>query len=249
MREYWCLHRGDNLTFEAESAVLRHFMDLRLRYVTAMGWLDGLTSDHDRYDADDGTWYFVRRNSEPDGTSVIASALRATQVTSVYESMTWSMLGTDARRQADIIAANLPLITEVNRDAARRRAGLWDITRLVSPMDGSVPAAEIIRSIHELLGMVTYQTVAEPDADPAWIFLTTPTIKRLIEISGIPCAVLFSGRVNPRDEEDAFLCIARPKHALDRIGHSAARAHRRAYDHVHAGFTASAARRAAPAVA
>jgi hypothetical protein len=89
----------------------------------------------------------------------------------------------------------------------------------------------------------------EPDADPVWMFLTTPTITRLFEMSGIPCTVLFAGRVNPRDESDAYLCIARPRRAWDRIGHSATPAHRRAFDHVRAGTAAMVEQMPAAAVA
>jgi hypothetical protein len=240
MLDYFCLPQENALLHGSERDVVRRFMDLRLRYVTAMGWLDGLVSDEDDYDNDSRTWYFIRQSSAPAGDTepAITAAMRATRVTSFYDTLTWSMLGADAKRQADIIADNLPLLTDVNRAAADPRSGLWDITRLVSPVDGSVSAAEIVRSIYEVLGMVMRKTVLEPDADPVWMFLTTPTIKRLFEISGIPCTVLFAGRVTPGDEDDAFLCVARPKRAWDRIGHSTTPRHRRAFDHVRAGSAA-----------
>jgi hypothetical protein len=230
---------------------MRSFMDLRLRYVTAMGWLDGLTSDDDCYDSDSRTWYFIRQSAAPPATGGpgIAAALRATRVTSFYDSLTWSMLGSNAERRSDIIADHLPLLTDVNRAAADPHAGLWDITRLVSPVDGTVPAAEILRSIYEVLGMVMFKTAVQPDADPVWMFLTTPTITRLFEMSGIPCTVLFAGKVNPSDESDAYLCIARPRQAWDRIGHSATAAHRRAFGHVRAGTLALVEQMPAAAVA
>lgn len=251
MPEHVCLHQGEVLAPGSDHDLLRDFMELRLRYVTAMGWLDGLTTDDDCYDADDRTWYFIRQSAEaPAGTGrAIAAALRATQVTSFYDSLTWSMLGSDVKRRSDIIAGNLPLLTDVNRAAADRRAGLWDITRLVSPVDGTVSAAEIVRSIYEVLGMVMYKTAVEPDADPVWMFLTTPTITRMFEMSGIPCTVLFAGRVSPGDESDAYLCIARPRRAWDQIGHSATPAHRRAFGHVRAGTAALVEQMPAAAVA
>lgn len=251
MLEYFCLPQRDAFLPGSESDVMRRFMDLRLRYVTAMGWLDGLASDADDYDNNHGTWYFVRQSTAPadDTDPTITAALRATQVTSFYDSLTWSMLGADAKRQADIIADNLPLLTEVNRAAADPLSGLWDITRLVSPVDGSVSAAEVVRSIYEVLGMVMRKTVLEADADPVWMFLTTPTIKRLFELSGIPCTVLFAGRVSPGDEDDAFLCVARPKRAWDRIGHSTTPRHQRAFDHVRAGSAALLEQRPAAVVA
>jgi hypothetical protein len=238
MLRHYCIPQEEAFHTGPDSDVVRRFMDLRLRYVTAMGWLDGLVSDEDPYDRDGRTWYFIRRCAAPDADAAIAAAMRATRVTSFYDSLTWSMLGADAKRQADIIADNLPLLTEVNRAAADRKSGLWDITRLVSPVDGSVSAAEIVRSIYEVLGMVMHKTVLEPDADPVWMFLTTPTIKHLFEISGIPCTVLFAGRVSAGDEDDAYLCVARPKRAWDRIGHSVTPSHRRAFDHVRAGSAA-----------
>lgn len=38
-------------------------MSLRLRYVTGMGWLPGINSDHDVYDGLADTRYLVRHRS------------------------------------------------------------------------------------------------------------------------------------------------------------------------------------------
>lgn len=213
-------------------------MALRLAYVTAMGWLDLSASDADRYDDDAGTRYFLRyaeRTSGP-AADAIAAGVRATRVTSVYDSLTWSMLGSDAGRQADIIAANLQLFTRINRAAGDPAAGLWDITRLVCPVDGSVPAAESVAGIYALLGMMMYETAVGPDADPTWMFLTTPAIKKLFEMAGVACTIVYAGRVSPDDQEDAYLCVAQPRGAFARLRESTAPVHRRVFARVQAGY-------------
>lgn len=153
-------------------------MNLRLRYVTEIGWLDDIDSDEDLYDDFDETMYLVRLHDElRDGRSLlIRSGLRITRVESFYDSLTWSMLTANPGTQADIITDNFELISDINRVAQGGSADLWDIARLVCPLDGSISTPEVIQSIYELLGMAVFKTVVEPDADPVWMFLTTPTV-------------------------------------------------------------------------
>lgn len=242
MSDYVCFGQDSEPLAGPGAEARQDFMDLRLRYVTEMGWRDGLESDADRYDANPDTHYFLRYRAADGGDSPLIAGLRATRVPSVYDSLTWSMLGGDAERQSGIIAEHLRLFTRINHAAATPDAGLWDITRLVSQLDGSATAAETLSSIYQLLGMVLYKSVVEPEADPVWMFLTTPTIKRMFEMSGIPCTVLFGGRVSPGDEDDAFLCVSEPKRAFNSIGHSSSPTHRRAFGQVLAGCTALAER-------
>jgi hypothetical protein len=240
MREYTCLTPRDADSTPSRQRILQRFMDLRLRYVTGMGWLTDVRSDFDRYDELDDTLYFVRlgAGSDPIERRPIRAGLRMTPAASVYDSLTWAMLSASPERQADIIAANFRLVSDLNARAASPDHGLWDITRLVAPLDGSIPTAEIIQSIHELLGMAMFKTVAETGRDPLWLFLTTSSIKRLIEMSGIECVTLHSGRISPGDTDDSHLCVARPKTVYDDMGASRRRAHRRAFDNVAAGYHA-----------
>ncbi|MEO7126355.1 MAG: hypothetical protein ABI034_09540 [Nakamurella sp.] len=187
-----------------------------------MGWLDDLVTDHDTYDDTDHTLYLVRSADAPNEvpSPTIRAGLRITQVGSFYESLTWNMLASNAGNQADIISNNFALISDINRQAVESAVGLWDITRLVCPLDDSVSKLEVIQSIYELLGMAMYKTVVEPDADPVWMFLTTPTMKRLFEMSGIECTVLFAGHVTDTDDYDSFLCVARPRSAYMSVRNS-----------------------------
>jgi hypothetical protein len=45
MLRHYCIPQEEAFHTGPDSDVVRRFMDLRLRYVTAMGWLDGLVSD------------------------------------------------------------------------------------------------------------------------------------------------------------------------------------------------------------
>lgn len=252
MWEYSCLSPNDRSVAGPRNNILERFMDLRHKYVTEMGWLDDIGSDHDIYDDTDQTLYLVRSQDGPsdrlaDGTShVVRAGLRITQVGSFYDSLTWSMLAANPGTQADIIADNFVLISEINRQAAANGAGLWDITRLVCPLDGSVSKLEVIQSIYELLGMAMYKTVVEPGDDPVWMFLTTPTMKRLFEMSGIECTVLFSGHVSSTDDYDSFLCVARPRSAYMAVKNSHRSAHKRALTRVLDGCDALQGQELAP---
>jgi hypothetical protein len=240
MWEYSCLRANDRSATGPAQAILDGFMDLRLRYVTGMGWLSDLDSDEDEYDFSDQTLYFVR-SGDGVGTSApptVESGLRITRVSSFYDSLTWSMLTASPGMQADIIEGNMALISALNRRAADAHSGLWDMTRLVAPLDGSVPTSRIIGSIYELLGMAMYKTALEPGTDPAWMFLTTSAMKRLFDMSGIEHTVVFAGRVTPTDDDESFLCVTTPRATFAAGTHSADPRHRRAFQRVEAGCDA-----------
>lgn len=241
MWTYSCLSPDDRTSLSARSAILQRFMDLRLRYVTEMGWLDGIDSDHDVYDDTDRTLYLVRcadASASAGGVATetppraISAGMRITRVASFYDSLTWTMLAANPATQADIIAGNFALISDINRQAHAADRGLWDMTRLVTPLDGSVAKPEVIRSIYELLGMAMYKTAVEPKTDPIWMFLTTSTMKRLFEMSGMECTVLFGGRVKSSDDDESFLCITRPMAAYRVVKGSLRTAHQRALERV-----------------
>lgn len=215
-------------------------MALRLRYVTDMGWLAAQQSDDDAYDGHADTIYCVRffDGAERDPARSIGGGIRLTPVGAVEDSLTWHMLARTPGAQRAVAFDRRMLLDELDDKAAACRGGLWDMTRLVSPLDGSISKPEAIQAIYELLGMSMYATEAAGDADPAWFFLTTPTIKRLIEMSGIPCETLYAGRVSATDETDSYLCVARPLSAYARIADSDNLTHRRASKHVLAGYTA-----------
>ena len=214
-------------------------MALRLRYVTDKGWLHGISSDHDVYDglaAD--TRYFVRLDRRQ---ADVNAGMRATRVASLHESLTWQMLGTTPGTQQAISAANELLLARLGRCAADESRGLWDITRLVAPLNGPTPKAEIIRGIYELFGMALYTTAIEPQADPFWIFLTTRLVKRVLDMSGMQYTTAFSGRVTPTDDYDCYLLAVRPQSLYSLLGQSlAGPTRRRALEGVAAGFDAMA---------
>ena len=210
-------------------------MALRLRYVTGMGWLLGISSDHDAYDGLADTRYFVRLDQR---LVDVSAGMRATRVASLHDSLTWRMLGATPGTQQAVGAANELLMARLGRCAADESRGLWDITRLVAPLDGPVPKAEIVRSIYELFGMALYATAIEPQADPVWVFLTTRSVKRLLDMSGMACTTVYCGRVTPTDDYDCYLCVVWPRSLVSLPCHSSGPARRRALDGVAAGFDA-----------
>lgn len=234
-----------------EKGVSDGFMRLRLAYVTAMGWLPAAASDADRYDGDPATVHLVRLDDgEGDPAErLVRAGMRLTRVPSLFESLTWSMLSADPGRQADIVAGNFAVVKDLNARAADPGAGLWDITRLVAPVDGSIGAATVVKSIFELIGMAMFQTVAEPQADPSWLFLTTATMKRLFDSAGVEAAVLWSGRVSGGDDYDCHLCVARPREAFRHlVAAVGAAGPRRAHCRVLDGLAALAGRELVAAV-
>ena len=149
------------------------------------------------------------------------------------------MLGATPGTQQAVNAANELLMARLGRCAADNSQGLWDITRLVAPLTGPVSKADIVRGIYELFGMALYTTVIEPQTDPVWVFLTTRSVKRLFDMSGMAYTTLFCGRVTPTDDYDCYLCVVRPRSLYALLGQSSSGpARRRALDGVAAGFDA-----------
>ena len=236
MKKHYSLSPADRAVAGSGSAVLDSYMALRLRYVTDMGWLPGISSDHDRYDGSVDTRYFVRLDQPP---ANVSAGMRATRIASLYDSLTWNMLSSTPETPQAVSAANELVMARLGRCAADESRGLWDITRLVAPLTGPVSKAEIVQSIYELFGMALHATAIEPQADPVWLLLTTRSVKRLLDTSGMECTTVFSGRVTPTDDYDCYLCVVRPRSFVSLPGHSfGGPARRRALDGVAAGFDA-----------
>lgn len=215
-------------------------MSLRLRYVIEQGWLTSISTDDDVYDISPDTAYFIRTDGTPARwePARVAAGMRITRVPSFRESLTWSMLAATPAAQRTIEREHAALLADVDRRAASPGHGLWDLTRLVSLTDGSLPAPTIIQSVYELFGMALYKTVVEPGTDPVWMCLTTHTVERLFTMSGFECTVLFRGRVSSSDDYDCVLCLINPRAVYDAIGRSDQLAHRRAYKNILSGYEA-----------
>lgn len=236
MKRHYFLSPADRAVAGSDSAVLKCYMALRLQYVTGMGWLHGISSDHDVYDGLPDTRYFVHLDRRP---GEISAGMRATRVTSLNDSLSWRMLGATPGTQQAVGAANQLLITRLGRCAADAFQGLWDITRLVAPLNGPVSKAEIVRSIYELFGMALYTTAIQPQADPVWVLLTTRSVTRLFDMSGMKYTTIFCGRVTPTDDYDCYLCVVWPRSVYSPPGQSRpGPARRRALEGVAAGCDA-----------
>lgn len=256
MYPYVCLpNRGP--WSEKDRELYDRFLALRLAYVTGMGWLSDLESDVDRYDVDSSTLNMMRLVGDTDAHSCpsVQAGMRLTKVPSLFDSLTWEMLVSDPERQTQIIVDNFDLIRETGLASTPARADsppgisthsstdIWDITRLVAPLDGSVGAAAVVRSIYELIGMATFTTVIEPSADPVWIFLTTATMKRLFDAAGMDVKVLWSGKVNPADASESYLCISQPHAAYAKFKPGSGVKPSRAYQQVSTTIKVLAERR------
>lgn len=111
MKMHYCLSPADRAVVGSGSAVLNSYMALRLRYVTGMGWMHGISSDHDVYDGLADTRYFVRLDRRPPD---IRAGIRAARV----DSLTWRMLNATNGTQQAVNAANELLMARPGRCAA-----------------------------------------------------------------------------------------------------------------------------------
>lgn len=239
MLRHRLLHAVDRRWADPSDAVVDEYLQLRLRYVKAMGWLPGIETDRDWYDDDAGTRYFVRMAEQAtDEHLVISAGMRLTQVASLSESMTWGMLTLADEMRAAVSDGYPGLMESLDAVAADDAQGLWDLTRLVVPLDGSVPGTEALQSVYEVFGMALQSTMIEPGTDPVWVFLTTKKMKRLFDSSGIRFDTVVCGRVSPTDAEKCYLCIVRPRYSFGHMGDVGTLTQRRAAKYMRLGCDA-----------
>lgn len=175
--------------------------------------------DVDAYDTLESTMHFALFDRDTD--SVIAS-LRLTKVASVEDSKSWAMLGDVLAKDAkDYDDGNL--VARLNESAMR--GNLYDLTRLVCPLDGSVKNKDLVAGIMELFavgyGTIRKNTTDQHQADVRWICAATDLVKVMAENLCLDFAAAASGRVSPEDAMDTHFCVVRVEETVTNIAQHA----------------------------
>lgn len=206
----------------AENATeLKDLKELRSKFVSLMGWFPEGHEDDDRYDRMDETFHLAIRDYE---STKIVAGLRLTQVESFEKSLSWSMIE-NHDEMTDQIKGHINERGQNTFDELNRltdEGNVWDLTRLVNPLDGSVDATQMVGAIVELFAVGTALTAQRNDEiekteDLKWIFATTPLLKQSLDRLGIGHEVLARGRVSPEDEYESYFCVTEPMNVLQSL--------------------------------
>lgn len=210
---------------DSNPEALKGLKDLREDFVTALGWFERPHDDTDRYDENPNTLHLAlydNSNAEAERRQ-IAAGMRLTQIGSVEDSLSWSMLERNPLMRLEahehIDKNGLNSIQELNRVAAD--GNLWDLTRMVNPLDGSVKPEKIVGAMVELIGMGIAKTSRRGEKkdfdDLAWLFITTPSMKNALDHLGIENEVVARDYVSEGDKDVSYVCYAKPADALREV--------------------------------
>lgn len=220
---------------EVAEEITTGFMKARLGFVRdVMHWVPQSTlSDADPYDADPNTTYLVKTaDQDGSGDRSFVAGMRLTKVNSVEESMTWNMLRNRPDIQEEISAKHGEAIKSL--DAIAENEALWDLTRLVSQVDGSVSPRECAAGVQEVFGAgVTMST--QNSENTKWLFLTTASFKRFLDVSGVVSEELYSGVITQGDKEESVMCLVDPAAAYEQLKMSENPVHKRTAEAVMRG--------------
>ena len=205
-------------------AMLSELLPFRDKFIKRMRWevndeadlagtiLDGVP-DADRYDLLGTTLHLSSMNRQ---TGEIIAGLRFTPVESVEESLSWGMLRENPRMQDQILSHEVgrQALARLNESAARGH--LWDLTRLVNPLDQNADHAQIAAAMMELFGtghgIIRKEVPEENYEDIYWIFNTTERLKDSLISLGVSVTQLAGDVVNgEHDEEKSFFCVVEPE--------------------------------------
>lgn len=187
-------------------------LDLRLRYVNEMGWLDpDRNSDWDGYDNyGTGTVHISHRAANGE----LVAAMRLTPVDSLEESISFvEMIGDDmAYRQS--VEEKLARQTSY----AEYTPQLWDLTRLVHDTSRK-KSRQILPAFLEMFGAGLAATMPAEgsSADAWWIFITTNKMRRTLSVCGIDFEELGQSSSNDSGHEMSYCCLVKPTEAMERL--------------------------------
>lgn len=185
-------------------------LEERLRFVKAMRWFpEEFSDDTDRYDLKGDTYHFARHG----GDGSIVAAMRLTPIESIEASLSYEMMGGNLELQA----------AAAKSQEALRDFTLWDLTRLVFPLDKSHDGQEIEEAMIELFGMaaqVSAGGVDDPKPDVNWVFTTTAMILRFLQEAGIPRSDLAKGKLPNSDGigKTTYFCTVNVATAIQALG-------------------------------
>lgn len=243
-------------------ALRRKFVVHTMKWVPAVDEHERPYTDWDALDTDPNTLHVARFDPE---TGKLKVSLRLAAAESLPDSMSWLMLAKNEHANSDAGAMMRQIMESVDpidghsyfdeMNEAGKRGELKDLNRLVSDLEiKGKTGEEVMAEIEKVKGMLletfsyALATTTGLKGEPRWGFLTTGTIKAVLEQMGIKHIVLASGKVSEGDKEDSYFCMVKPQEALDAIlasrsGPDSAR------EHLKKGLDISLARQAFRAVA
>ncbi len=193
-------------------------------------WLNELDergrSDVDFYDTLNSTLHFMLTDHE---NGQIIAGLRLTRVPSVEESLSWSMFkgNSDIMQQAYSHTDGDGIGTLVKLNEAAQRGNVWDLTRLVNPVDGTVDIAKVMAGMMELFGTgygaIRKQTSPEEQDEVRWIFNGTEMIKAALEHLQVQFDVVAQGQISKKDVDQngnpvkSYFCMVKAESATQYI--------------------------------
>lgn len=169
--------------FEIRTTPSEDVLDARLDFVKDMEWFDDQhVDDRDRYDAEGRSFHFTRRK----GDEVLAT-MRLSSVESIEESLSYEMISANSVFQESVLGAAEEVMGE---------GDIWDLTRLVHPLDGRHDKVDVEEAIVELFGMAAQVSAEQATEDKVyWVFSTTSWALRFFRGVGIDLTVLASGKL------------------------------------------------------
>ncbi len=214
-----------------------NYLQLRREFVIGMRWFNSREDDTDEYDNIDAqTRYFIKLAQEKAGLDAevkMTCGMRLTPVDAVEHSLSWSMLNESMKITVQKEQADSLQILQTAAEEGR----LWDQTRLVHPLDGSVSSREIIEGMMYLMGAGISETNhTEADESTYWFFTTTTKMKDLLTKLGIQTHVLVSGRIDVHDNDESHFCYVNTPEALTTLQQSTNPVHQRTTKWVESGL-------------
>jgi hypothetical protein len=199
--------------------------------VEELAWLqepghEEALKEADVYDAFERTMHFMMTDNI---NGEILAGLRLTPVTSVENSLSWSMfenrpiMRNKVYEHTEEDGGNT--VARLNEAAAR--TNLYDLTRLVTPdMNDQVDPLKIARGMIELFavsyGAIKRATPEEEWEDVRWVFTGTSSLVGALSHLGIEHRVLSSGKISKIDTDKSYFCLVNPEASMQHIIEQAA---------------------------
>lgn len=186
----------------------QEILALRDRFVTGMGWLKDIErlDDRDRYDEEmAGSLHFYTKND----SGLLEASMRLTPVVSIDKSLSVEMLV----NSPEALEGYCQYRAELH--ALCKRGNMWDLTRMVHPLDGSVEPEAIMAGMVKMIGAgINACQTRHATEPPVWIFTTTIAMEQALNNLGIKHDIVAGGKLSADDNEDSLFCVAKPHDAL-----------------------------------
>lgn len=189
------------------------FLKLRTQFVAEQGWLPEQTDDTDEYDTDPNTRYVVTLDERGE----VAAGMRLTQVSDIYNSLSFGMWRGPIERDQPHTTAGLEshqgILHDLNEEAKNGR--VWDLSRLVSRgsleenRDNLRERVQDYKNILHLFGAGS----AISGMDSYWIYTTSIEVNNFLAHAHLPNIKLLEDRITPTDAEPASFCVTAVGHA------------------------------------